>query len=39
LEKGEDVYFFATNIEIRTDQDAAARIELTRRCFQDLAVL
>ncbi|MBD1843395.1 class D beta-lactamase [Cyanobacteria bacterium FACHB-63] len=39
LEKGEDVYFFATNIEIRTDQDATARIELTRLCFQDLAVL
>lgn len=39
LEKGENVYFFATNIEIREDKDASARMEITRRCLQDLAVL
>ena len=39
LEKGNNVYFFATNIDIRKEQDGAARIELTRRCFKDLAVL
>lgn len=39
LEKGENVYFFATNIDIRNEQDPAARLELTRRCFEDLAVL
>lgn len=39
LEKGENVYFFATNIDIRNKKDSAARIELTRRCFKALAVL
>lgn len=39
LEKAENVYFFATNIDIRNENDPAARIELTRRCFKDLAVL
>lgn len=39
LEKGDNIYFFATNIDIRNDKDTAARIELTRRCFQDIAVL
>lgn len=39
LEKGDNVYFFATNIDIRNENDPAARIELTRRCFEDLAVL
>ncbi len=39
LEKGGNVYFFATNIEIRNEKDPAARQELTRRCFKDLTVL
>jgi beta-lactamase class D len=39
LEKGKDVYFFATNIDIRNPKDLAARSELSRRCFKDLAVL
>ncbi|MCP2731897.1 class D beta-lactamase [Limnofasciculus baicalensis] len=39
VEKGDNVYFFATNIDIRNEKDPAARIELTRRCFQDLGVL
>jgi beta-lactamase class D len=39
VEKDENVYFFATNIDIRNEKDPAARLELTRRCFKDLAVL
>ncbi len=39
LEKGKNVYFFATNIDIRNKKDPAARIELTRRCLKELAVL
>lgn len=39
LEKGKNVYFFATNIEIRNEKDPSARMELTRRCFQDLRLL
>jgi beta-lactamase class D len=39
IEKGKNVYFFATNIDIRNQKDPAARLELTRRCFKDLAVL
>lgn len=39
LERGKNVYFFATNIDIRTKTDPAARKELTRRCFRDLGLL
>lgn len=39
LEKGSNVYLFATNIDIRHEKDASARIELTRRCLKDLNVL
>ncbi|BAW97168.1 beta-lactamase, putative [[Synechococcus] sp. NIES-970] len=39
VEKDENVYFFATNINIDTERDAAVRIELTRRCLQDLGIL
>jgi beta-lactamase class D len=39
LEKGKNAYFFATNINIRTKADAAARKELTRRCLKDLGLL
>jgi beta-lactamase class D len=39
VEKGKNVYFFATNINIRSEKDPAARLELTRRCLQDLAIL
>lgn len=34
-----NVYFFATNIDIHTENDATARNELTRRCFQQLGIL
>ena len=39
LEKNENVYFFATNIDIRNDNDLSNRMELTRRCFKDLGLL
>jgi beta-lactamase class D len=39
LEKNRDVYFFATNIDLRTPQDAKARMNLTRKCLQDLMLL
>ncbi len=39
LEKSKNAYFFATNIDIRTKADAAARKELTRRCLKDLALI
>ena len=39
LEKGDNIYFFATNIDIQNPKDAANRIELTRRCFKDLGLL
>ncbi len=38
VEKGERVYFFSTNIDIRQKKDSLARIELTRLCFRDLGV-
>jgi beta-lactamase class D len=39
LEKSQDVYFFATNIDIRDPKDAKARISLTRKCLKDLMLL
>ncbi len=39
VEKGKNTYFFATNIDIRNEKDGLARIELTRRCLKDIAVL
>lgn len=39
LEKGDNIYFFATNIDIQNQKDGAIRIELTRRCFQDMGLL
>ena len=39
LEKGKNVYFFATNIDINNDKDLASRIDLVRLCFQDLKLL
>lgn len=39
LEKGDNVYFFATNIDIRKNKDSSARMEVTRRCFKDMGVL
>jgi beta-lactamase class D len=39
LEQNDNTYFFATNIDIRNKKDRANRLELTRRCLQDLALL
>lgn len=39
LEQNDNVYFFATNTDIRTDADAPKRLEVTRRCFQTLGLL
>ncbi|MDH6105055.1 class D beta-lactamase [Anabaenopsis tanganyikae CS-531] len=39
VERDKDVYFFATNIDIRNQKDPSARLELTRRCLQELGVL
>ena len=39
LERGENVYFFATNIDIHNQEDPSARMKLTRRCFKDLGLL
>ena len=39
VEKGKNVYFFATNIDIRTKADLVARQEVTRQCLHDLGVL
>nr|WP_217651814.1 hypothetical protein [Hydrococcus rivularis] len=39
LRERKNVYFFATNIEIRQEKDAFARMALTRRCFNDLGLL
>jgi beta-lactamase class D len=39
IEKGKNVYFFATNLDIRTQTDLAARKELTRRCLRDIGIL
>lgn len=39
LEKGKNVYFFATNIDIKKEKDAAARIEVTRRCLKEIGLI
>jgi beta-lactamase class D len=39
LERGKNTYFFATNIDIHNEKDPPLRVELTRRCFKDIAVL
>jgi beta-lactamase class D len=37
--RGDRLFFFATNIDIEKPTDAAAGIELTRRCLKELGVL
>jgi beta-lactamase class D len=39
LEKAGNVYFFATNIEIRNPKDALARMMITRNCLKDIGLL
>ena len=38
LEQNDNVYFFATNIDIVKPEDAKARLSITRRCLQDLGL-
>jgi beta-lactamase class D len=39
LERGKDVYFFATNIEIRKDEDRNARLAVTKAILRDLGLM
>lgn len=39
LEQNDNVYFFATNIDIRDQADLAARLEVTRRSLRSLQLL
>lgn len=39
LEQNDNVYFFATNIDMPNPDDAPKRIDLTRRCLTDLGLL
>ncbi|ASC71929.1 Beta-lactamase OXA-5 [Halomicronema hongdechloris C2206] len=39
VEQADNVYFFATNIDIRDEDDPAARVEVTRRCLETLQLL
>ncbi|MCC5639336.1 hypothetical protein LC593_26635 [Nostoc sp. CHAB 5844] len=39
LEQNNNVYFFATNIYIKDNDDVAARIEITRHSLQALGLL
>ncbi|BAY35285.1 beta-lactamase (plasmid) [Nostoc carneum NIES-2107] len=39
LEQNNNVYFFATNIDIRNENDAPVRIEITRRSLKALGLL
>ncbi len=39
LERGSDVYFFATNMDIANPEDAKARIAITKSILQDLGLI
>jgi beta-lactamase class D len=39
LEQNNNVYFFATNIDVVNEKDVAARLEVTKLCLQDLGLL
>ena len=39
LEQNDNVYFFATNIDLNSETDPAVRLEVTRLCLQDLGLL
>jgi beta-lactamase class D len=39
LERGKDVYFFATNLEIRKDEDRNARLAVTKAILRDLGLM
>ena len=39
LEQNNNVYFFATNIDMNAENSLAARLEVTRLCLQVLGLL
>ena len=39
LEQKDNVYFFATNLDLDSNNAATARLEITRLCLQDLGLL
>lgn len=39
LEQKDNVYFFATSVDMVTDKDVPARLEVTKLCLQDLGLL
>lgn len=39
LERGREVYFFATRLDLRSDQDAAARLPITKAILRALGLL
>jgi beta-lactamase class D len=39
LERGDDVHFFAMNVDIRENRDAAARITITKEILRELGLL
>ncbi len=39
LEQNDNVYFFATNLDMNSQTDPAVRLEITRLCLQDLGLL
>jgi beta-lactamase class D len=39
LEQNNNVYFFATTIDMRKPEDAPSRIEITRRSLKELGLL
>lgn len=39
LEQNQNVYFFATTLDILKPEDATARIKITRKCLKDLGLL
>lgn len=39
VERGNNVYFFATNIDMNEDEDAAARMSVTRAILEELGII
>ncbi|HEX8266055.1 MAG TPA: class D beta-lactamase [Pyrinomonadaceae bacterium] len=39
IERGQDVYFFATELDMKKDADAPKRIEITKNIFRDLKII
>jgi beta-lactamase class D len=39
IERGSDVYFFATELDMKKDADAPKRIEITKNILRDLKII